>query len=207
MRRVLRELAVWVILGCVTAGGVYLVQQNQALANQNRVLARRAIEPHAGLFVPAYQAATLDGTPVTLGKLGDRQLLIFFRTTCPYCRASTPAWNTIAERLQRPTEIAVYGVALDSTGAAHAYAAERQLRFQVIARPDPRLVDLYRVSSVPLILVVNEQGRLVYARRGVVQSAAAVDSVVQAAEPGPPSPSSSTGQVRAPRPRGRIDPY
>lgn len=207
MRRVLKELAVWVLLGGVTAAGVYLVQQNQALADQNRVLARRAIEPHAGLFVPMYEAATLDNVPVTLGALGHHQLLLFCRTTCPYCRASTPAWNTIAERLQAQPEIAVYGVALDSTRAARTYATERQLRFPVIARPDPRLVSLYRVSSVPLILVVNEQGRLAFARLGVVQSAAAVDSVVKAAEPGPPSPSSSTGQVTAHRPRGRIDPY
>lgn len=181
MRRVLKELVVWVLLGGVTAGGVYLVQQNQALAEQNRLLSRRAVEPHAGLFVPAFPAATLDGAPVTLGKLGDRQLLIFFRTTCPYCRASTPAWKAIAERLAPDSQIALYGVALDSANAARAYAGEYALRFPVIAQLTPRLVSLYRVSRVPLILVLNEQGRMAYARLGVLDTPAAVDSVVRAA--------------------------
>jgi len=206
MRRVLHELLVWVLLGGVTAGGVYLIQQNQALADQNRLLIRRAVEPHAGLFVPTYEAATLDRVPVTLGALGHRQLLLFFRTSCPYCRASTPAWNTLAERLQTHPEIAVYGVALDAAEAAKAYAAERQLRFPVIARPDPRLVGLYRVSSVPLILVLNENGRMAYARLGVLDSPRAVDSVVAAAPTPAASPNGSHGETTR-SPRGRMKPY
>jgi peroxiredoxin len=206
MRHYLKELAIWTLLGGITAGGVYLVQQNQALAHENRVLARRAVEPRAGLFVPAYAAATLDGQPVALGALGHRQVLIFFRTTCPYCRASTPAWNTIAERLRTQPAIAVYGVAMDSVGAARTYAAEYRLRFSVIARPDPRLVSLYRVSSVPMLLVVNEQGRLAYARLGVLQSAAAVDSVVTAAEAPPPSLKGAPERASTPA-RGRIEPH
>ena len=182
MKRYLKEIGVYVLLGGLTAGGVQLVRANRALAEQNRVLARRAVEPHAGLFVPAYPARTLDGAPVTLGALGQRQVLIFFRTTCPYCRASMPAFNALAARLASDSGIALYGVSLDSTVAARSYAAEHALRFPVIAQLVPRLVGLYRVSSVPLILVLNEQARMAYVRLGVLDSGAALDSVVQAAE-------------------------
>ncbi len=206
MRRYLKELAIWLLLGGLTAGGVYLVQQNQALADQNRALARRAVEPHAGLFVPAYPAATLDGAPVTLGALGHRQVLVFFRTTCPYCRASTPAWKAVAEGLVGDSQVAIYGVALDSADAARAYAAEHQLRFPVIPQPDPRLVGLYRISSVPLILVLNEEGRMAYARLGVLDSPAAVDSVVSAARARPRSRISVDRETNG-LPGGRRDPH
>ena len=119
---------------------------------------------------------------MTLGAMGQRQILIFFRTTCPYCRASMPSFNALAAQLAPDSGIVMYGVALDSARAARSYAAEHALRFPVIAEPALRLVGLYRVSSVPLILVLNEQARMAYVRLGVLDSVAAVDSVVQAAE-------------------------
>ena len=207
MRHYFKELAIWTLLGGITAGGVYLVQRNQALADENRVLARRVVEPRVGLFVPAYAAATLDGQRVALGALGHRQVLIFFRTTCPYCRASMPAFNAIAERLAPDSQIAIYGVALDSANAARAYVTEHGLRFPVLAELAPRLVGLYRVSRVPLILVVNEQGRLAYARLGVLESAAAVDSVVTAAEARPPSLIGAPDETATPARRGRLKPH
>ena len=106
MTRYFREIGVYVLLGGITAGGVQLIRQNRALAHANRVLLQRATQPHAGLFVPTYAATTLDGKAVTLGALGQRQLLIFFRTTCPYCRASTPAFNALAERLAPASTVA-----------------------------------------------------------------------------------------------------
>ena len=206
MKRYLREIGVYVLLGGITAGGIQLVRQNRALAHANRVLLDRATQPHAGLFVASYPAATLDGKPVTLGALGQRQVLIFLRTTCPYCRASTPAFNALAERLATDSKLAVYGVALDSAHTARVYAAEHGLRFPVIAELAPRLVGLYRVSSVPLILVLNEQGRMTYARLGVLDSAA-VDSVVTAAEARPPAAATRAGQAATHVHKGLLAPY
>jgi peroxiredoxin len=181
MRRFLKELGLLVLLGAVAAGGVYLVRMNRTLAAENARLARRAVEPRPGLYVGALALTTLDGRPAALGALGHRELLFFFNTTCPYCRASLPAWNAIADRVRAATDLAVYGVAFDSAAAAAAYAAEQGLRFPVIAQPDPRIVGLYRVSSVPLVLVVNADGRMAYVRLGVLAAPRAIDSVVAAA--------------------------
>ena len=116
MMRYLRELVVLGSIGVVVAAGAYLVRQNRTLADENRLLARRAVEPRPGLYVPALQASTLDGDPVVLGQVGRRQLLFFFNHSCAYCRASVPAWNTVARRLEGHG-IELYGVALDSAGA------------------------------------------------------------------------------------------
>jgi len=180
MARYLKEVVVYVVLGVITAGATYLVRQNRALAEQNRLLARRAVDPRAGLYVPALDAATLDGTHIILGEPRRRQLLLVFNHTCPYCRASVPAWKAIAARLEDDPGITVYGVALDSTRVTAAYAAEHGLGFPVIAQRDPRLVGLYRVSAVPLVLVLDD-GRMAYARLGILESPAAIDSVVAAA--------------------------
>lgn len=181
MKSFLREMGIFLVLGVVTAGGVYLVRQNRTLTEQNELLARRAVEPRPGLFVPALEVATLEGTSVVLGEIGRRQLLFFFNSTCQFCRASVPAWNEIAALLESDPAVEVYGVALDSAEVAAAYAAEQGLRFPVIAKPEPRLVGLYRVSGVPLVLILNEDGRMAYARLGVLESPAAIDSVVAAA--------------------------
>ncbi|MGD2135757.1 MAG: TlpA disulfide reductase family protein [Gemmatimonadales bacterium] len=179
MIRYLREIAMLVVIGIVTVGAVYLIRQNRTLAEQNRLLARQAVDPRAGLFVPTLGATTLDGEPAVLGQLGRRQLLFFFNHTCPFCRASIPAWNAVARELDGDS-IAVFGIALDSAPVATVYATEQGLGFPVIAKPEPRLVGLYRVSGVPLILVVDD-GRMTYARLGVLESPAAMDSVVVAA--------------------------
>jgi peroxiredoxin len=180
MGRYLKETVVLALIGVVTAGSVYLVSQNRALSDQNRLLARQAVEPRAGLYAPTLDAVTLDGDSVVLGQIGRRQLLFFFTHTCAYCRASVPAWNDIAQRLDVDGGLEVYGVALDSASIAAAYAAEQGLRFPVIAEPEPRLAGLYRVSGVPLVLILDEDGRMAYARLGVLESPAGIDSVVGA---------------------------
>lgn len=182
MARGLKELPVYLVIAVVVAGGVYLVRENRALRDANRELLRRTVEPRPGLYVSAVDAATLDGQPTVLGRLGERQLLVFFNTMCPYCRASVPAWRQIAERLAGDSGIAVYGVGLDSAAAVAAYAREHRLGFPLIARPDPRLVALYRVTNVPLVLVIDADGRVAYARMGVLETALAVDSVLRAAK-------------------------
>ncbi len=65
----LREVSVWMLLGGITAGGVWLVQQNRALTGQNRQLAREAVEPRAGLFVPEYPVTRMPPGPASLACL------------------------------------------------------------------------------------------------------------------------------------------
>ncbi len=42
MKSFLREMGIFLVLGVVTAGAVYLVRQNRTLTEQNELLARRA---------------------------------------------------------------------------------------------------------------------------------------------------------------------
>jgi peroxiredoxin len=106
---------------------------------------------------------------------------LFFTTTCPYCLASLPAWRRIAAAdSAEPTRFDVIGVSLDSATATSRYAQVHALAYRVILLPERKLARLYRASSVPVTMVLDSAGRVLYARLGQLPLQAA-DSVVSAA--------------------------
>jgi hypothetical protein len=52
--------------------------------------------------------------------------------------------------------------------------------------PDSRYKGLYRARTVPQLLVIQADGRVSYARRGVLADQAAIDSVLVAARANAP---------------------
>lgn len=175
-----KELGIWLLIATVFAAGVYVTRDNRQLRTQVAALSRQVREPRAGLFVPPYEAETLDGDRAELGRLGERQLLFFFNTSCQHCRASLPAWRQIAAELEGDSAVRVYGVALDSVDATIAYTSDNPLGFPVVARPDPRLAAYYRVGGVPAVILVDENGRMGFARLGRLDTRTAIDSVLTA---------------------------
>lgn len=178
-RRATREIGILLVIGLVAAGGAYLVRANMDLRQQNDRL-MRLVEPHPGVYVPELPVTSLRGDSVVLGKIGQRQLLFFFNTTCPHCQTSVSEWNKIADALKRDSMLTVLGVAFDEPGPVAAYARQQNLRFRVAAKPDPRLAGLYRISGVPAIILVDDAGRMAYTRLGPLQSPLAVDSILAA---------------------------
>jgi hypothetical protein len=53
--------------------------------------------------------------------------------------------------------------------------------YAVLLFPERKLQRLYRVAAVPQTLVLNADGRVLYARTGLLDSAAVLDSVYRAA--------------------------
>ncbi|HSU15462.1 TlpA disulfide reductase family protein [Longimicrobium sp.] len=176
---------------------VVLGQQKRTLIGRYDDLQQRYYralrEPLPNSFLPSFQTATLEGEPVTIGQLpqAGRQVLFVYTTTCPYCKASLPAWKRIAGVVDTMTapSAQVYGVSLDSADITRRYAAAHQLPYHTVRFPDQRLVSMYRAGAVPLTLVLDEQGRTVYARVGELSAPAAVDSVIAAVKRKPaPAP-------------------
>ena len=154
-------------------------------------LTRRNRVPRAGLFTPTFTTSTLDGEPVTIGERSDkgRQVLLFFTTTCPYCRASLPIWRELAESTATWSDpkVEVFGIALDSAHRAREYALREQLTFPILTFPSRKLRYLYRATSVPAALVLDHEGRIVYARLGAMTDRLALDSILDAARWRPPA--------------------
>jgi peroxiredoxin len=175
---------------------VVLGQQKRTLVGRYDELQQRYYralrEPLPNSFLPSFQTATLEGQPVTIGQLpqAGRQVLFVYTTTCPYCKASLPAWKRIAGTVDTMTSprAQVFGVSLDSADVTRRYAAAHRLPYRTVRFPDPRLVSMYRAGAVPLTLVLDEQGRTVYARVGELSAPAAVDSVIAAVKLKPAAP-------------------
>lgn len=151
----------------------------RSLTLDARTLSERVTDRYRGMYVPVLERETLEGTPVTVGVpgRGDRQLLLFFNTTCSYCRQSVPPWRDLTERLRDVPSVEIVGIAWDSAPAVRGYVAKHSLSFPVVSFPDVRWTHLFRARSVPYALAVDGDGRVVWAREGVWDGAT-VDSAV-----------------------------
>ncbi len=184
---------------------VVLGQQKRQLIEQveqaRYQLQQARTGPIRGMWMPAFQAPTLEGQPATIGEVrGEgRQVLLMYTTTCPYCLSSIPAWKQIKAAADTMTSIrtAVYGVSLDSVDATRQYIARHRLPYPTVRFPDEKIAGMYRAGTVPITLVLDERGRTIYTRTGELKSPAAIDSVMQAIR-WRPAPRDSTRQAPAP---------
>ena len=161
---------------------VILAHQQQTLRARYDDLNRRFQAPHAGMFVPTFRAATLDGDSVTIVRpgAGDRQLLLFLTTTCPFCIQSLESWRTLATACDSISGVQVYAVSLDSVAETRFYVQRHHLQVAVTFLPEAKLAGLYRAHRAPVTMVIDSAGRVRYARRGVFEGREARDSVLAA---------------------------
>ncbi len=176
---------VQLVVSVLAAAGLVLVAvlavQNGRLRAELADLRYRSIRPQAGQFVPAFVAATITGDTVRIlsGDTASRQLLLVFTTTCPYCEASVPAWNDLARRAALQGA-AVLGISLDSLDQTRRYAQQHGLQYPVIQFPNEAYRRMYRANTVPITMVIDGSGHVIYARMGVVETEAAKDSILAA---------------------------
>jgi peroxiredoxin len=179
-------LAAWKVLAILaTALSAALSFQVRSLYGY-RAEVRRLREDmrhlHPGQYVPAVRAATLAGGSVTLGETapGRSQVLIVFTTTCPYCRATLPAWRELTRSLQADSASRhdVVWVSLSARDSTRDYVAEHGITAPVAFFPDSRTRRAYGVHGVPVTIVLDARGRVMHARRAELATAASVDSVM-----------------------------
>ncbi len=106
---------------------------------------------------PPVEGVTLDGTPVSLGALRGRPVLVhFWATWCPVCRFTEAGIQAIAEDYQTIT------IALQS-GDAEAvgeHLREQGLQLPVVLDPHGILAASYGVRGVPASFVVDAAGQI-----------------------------------------------
>jgi peroxiredoxin len=169
---------------------VVLAVQNRDLRDSHAELTLRSRVPQAGMYVPGFRFLAMEGAELALGDPppGTRQVLLVFDTRCRFCVASLPAWASLYEALrEREVTVEVVGVSLDPEGETEVYHEEHALPFPVVSVPERRFRSLYRWGAVPLVMVIEEEGLVSYARIGELDPGPATDSVIAAAT-GPPEP-------------------
>jgi thiol-disulfide isomerase/thioredoxin len=132
-------------------------------------------------------------------------LLDFWATWCVPCRSSMPYIQKIYDRFRPPAGqtdggAAVFGIALDEGGAAVVRPAFAKLKYSypMLADPIPGLTDPallrtavsmiapYGAEQIPVVYVIDAQGRIAYAHMGFDKDKMAeLERAVTAAVAGP----------------------
>jgi peroxiredoxin len=199
----------YLALAAAAALVVLLGQQKRSLITQvettQQQLRRATFEPIRGMYMPAFQAQTLDGQSATIGELPaeGRQVLLMYTTTCPFCLSSIPAWKQITAAVDTMKSIraAVYGVSLDSVDLTRQYITRHGLPYPTLRFPNEKVAAMYRSGTVPVTLILDENGRTVYSRTGELKEKIAIDSVISAIQ-WRPAPRDSAAAERVPPQRG-----
>ncbi len=172
------------LIALLLATGLVIVLSRQldGARKQRDLLVERSRSLQPGAYVPVQRTPTLDGPAVVLGEVapGTRQVLFVYNTQCPFCLASIPAWQRIAGRLRGNPAATVVAVSLDSAEATRRYAQQHGLRYPSAILLDARTASLFRFNNVPQTLVIDERGRVMHSRVGLLQEGPAADSVLAA---------------------------
>jgi thiol-disulfide isomerase/thioredoxin len=93
-------------------------------------------------------------------------LLDFWATWCPPCRAEAPVVSRAAERYKG--RAAVVGVdTSDAPGKAAALAAGIGITFPVVYDDADRIAHAYGVSTLPTLVLVSRDGKILATRTGL----------------------------------------
>jgi peroxiredoxin len=108
-----------------------------------------------------FSLPNLDGAPVSLGQLVGKKpvLLVFWAEWCPICREKVPAVN----RIHREGTVAVVAVnTRESPKKVMAAVRSLDIRYPVLFDPDGSVARKYKIPGIPVYIVIDTTGRIVY---------------------------------------------
>ncbi len=88
-------------------------------------------------------------------------VLFFFNTSCNNCRKNIPRWQEFYEK-NRSKKIKIIAISADPQIATKKYIIQNNLTIPVVSDPEHRLLWKYKVKDVPLVVLINRDGRLVF---------------------------------------------
>jgi len=136
--------------------------------------------PKVGEPAPAFELASLDGTPVAIGGARARSTLVFFLSpTCPVCKKLLPILKSVRKAESRWLDIVL---ASDGERPAHEEFRRRAALMDFPYVLSAELGLRYQVGKLPYALLIDEAGRM--RAKGLVNSREQLDSLFAARELG-----------------------
>ncbi len=150
-----RTLSVLVTLGALACGGEPGAARGVSI----------------GAPAPAYEAETLDGTPVSLAAERGRVVLVnIWATWCKPCRQEIPALDTLYRR-HGAAGFIVAGVSIDVQGEKErigAFARDLGASYPLWHDPDDRVSTTFLAIGVPASYLIGRDGTLRWRHVGPV---------------------------------------
>lgn len=91
--------------------------------------------------------------------LGGIDILFFYTTTCPYCRASFPTALELREQAAR-IGVDLLGVSLRRSDAGYEETAPPGWKAPILSIPDPREAARLGVARVPTLVLIDPEQRV-----------------------------------------------
>ncbi len=127
-----------------------------------------------GQVAPSFQALGLDGQPVGLDDFAGRPaVVVFWASWCGACMEEAPRIEELSRAYR--DRVAVLGINMgEDPRKVLAAVQARGLTWPVALDLDRSLAGRFRVSTIPLVLVLDAEGRIRYRGNGLPRRVSAL---------------------------------
>jgi cytochrome c biogenesis protein CcmG, thiol:disulfide interchange protein DsbE len=125
-----------------------------------------------GSMMPAYTAASLDGTTFDVAaERGNVMLINLWATWCGPCRFEIPELQKLHDE-NASRRFKVVGVSVDEgeRKVVQDFVTEQKMTYPVVHDPDGKLAVLFDTSILPTSVIVDRTGKVVWKHLGIVRA-------------------------------------
>jgi cytochrome c biogenesis protein CcmG, thiol:disulfide interchange protein DsbE len=125
-----------------------------------------------GAMMPAYTAASLDGTTFDVTtERGNVMLINLWATWCGPCRFEIPELQKLHDA-NASRRFKVIGVSVDEgeRKVVQEFVDEQKMTYPVVLDPAGKLAVLFDTSILPTSVIVDRTGKVVWKHLGIVRS-------------------------------------
>ena len=128
---------------------------------------RTASGPHEGQQAPGFKASLMGGGDAEFTRYrGKPTMVVFWASWCGPCRKEAPQIAGVFR--QYGSTINVVGInAGESTAVAQRAATEMGIQWPVLMDSDGAIQRMYKVSGIPLVLILDAEGVVRHRNNGV----------------------------------------
>lgn len=98
---------------------------------------------------------------------GQRSVIVFWTTWCPYCRRELKKINALSEKLKGDNIIPVYINIGESKAKVEKFLADNQYEFDVVLDEKQSLNNAYPIQGIPTLFFVDETGTIKMVEHGL----------------------------------------
>jgi peroxiredoxin len=149
----------YLVISLLTVEIVVLITQNRELKAKLNGSSDLVSPFEPGEKVDPFQVYLLSGAiqKIEYDSTQKRQLLFILSTTCPHCLKNLTAWNDITEK-SKSNDINIMGISIDRYDQTKKYFEDKDVRFYLSALADSTFSQKYRISGVPVTMLIQGNG-------------------------------------------------